>query len=551
MKNFTILTLFLLSMNGYGQIKDKLTVDSIFSEWDKPNVPGCVLGIIEGGNLIYTKGYGMANLEYNIPNAANSVFRIGSTSKQFTAACIVLLAEQRKLDLDAKLSDFFPEFPDYADQISIRNLLHHTSGVRDYLTLAYLKGLGDDDFYQNRDVMKLLVNQNEPNFQPGDEYLYSNSGYWLLYQIVNKVAEMDMADFAKQEIFEPLGMKSTHFHNDHSQIVEYRASGYAPVDSTGFKINMTSLDMIGDGGIFTTIEDIEKWDDAFYQSDVLNESFWSSMLECGVLNNGDTLDYACGLIKGNYKGLNTISHGGAFVGFRADIVRFPDQRFTIAIFANRADANPGSMCYKVADILLKDRFQEQEPNQEEIEDAGSTPDPEFSLEQLTGTYIIQAGMSLEIDLQEDSLTVLQNWDLSSYKIARTNLNTFQVRGMNDISLTFSGLNNGYTDQLTILQGGRRFDCKRKTTVDSNAINSEEYVGKYFSRELDAIYELSFKEDKLYLSINNNEPERITVFDSDQLSYEYMLLRFKRSDKLISGFELDAGRVKNLKFEKTQ
>ena len=159
------------------------------------------------------------------------------------------------------------------------------------------------------------------------------------------------------------------------------------------------------------------------------------MLECGVLNNGDTLDYACGLIKGNYKGLNTISHGGAFVGFRADIVRFPDQRFTIAIFANRADANPGSMCYKVADILLKDRFQEPEPNQEQIEDAGSTPDPEFSLEQLTGTYIIQAGMSLEIGLQEDSLTVLQNWDLSSYKIARTNLNTFHVPGMNDISST--------------------------------------------------------------------------------------------------------------------
>ncbi|UCG28179.1 MAG: beta-lactamase family protein [Bacteroidales bacterium] len=549
MKKFILLFWLFLPLNSFSQIWDSLAIDSIFSEWNKPNVPGCALGIIKDNKLIYTKGYGMANLEYNIPNTTNSVFRIGSSSKQFTAACIILLEEQGKLDLDDKLGDFFPEFPEYADQITVRHLLNHTSGIRDYLTLALLKGLGDDDFFEDRDVMKLLVNQMDLNFQPGEEYLYSNSGYWLLGQIVNKVAEMNMADFARQEIFEPLGMTSTHFHNNHSQIVKNRASGYAPDGSGGFRISMTTLDMIGDGGIFTTIEDIKKWDDAYYQSDILSESFWSTMLERGVLNNRDTLDYTCGLIKGYYKGLKTISHGGAFVGFRADIVRFPEQKLSVALFANRADANPTSMCYKVADILLKDQLIVQKSTPEDIEQMYNSPEIEFNLEQLSGIYILQPGLTLEINLQNDSLNVVQSWDSTSYKIARTKGNTFQIPGNTDIGFTFSDLQNGSTNQLTILQNGRNTHCKRKENIDLNSIKPEEYVGKYYSKELDVIYEISTKKDKLQVSIGNNEPEEIIAYNADQFSYSFMLLRFQRNDDLITGFEIDAGRVKNLKFKK--
>jgi len=289
--------------------------------------------------------------------SVTSAFTILSNSKQFTAACIVLLAEQGKLNLNDKLIDFFPEFPDYAHQITIRHLLNHTSGIRNDGTLAFLKNPGNNDICTDSTIMKLLVNQKELNFKPGDKYEYSNTGYWLLGQIVNKVSKMDLADFARQEIFEPLGMNSTNFHRDHSHIVENQAYGYAPNKSGGFEICMsTSIESIGGGGIFTNIEDIKKWDDAFYQSDILNKKFWSMMLQRGVLNNGDTLDYACALIKGTYKGLNKISHGGAFWGYRSDIVRFPEQRVTIVLFANRADADPTKMCYKVADVLLKDQF---------------------------------------------------------------------------------------------------------------------------------------------------------------------------------------------------
>ncbi|MGB1033207.1 MAG: serine hydrolase domain-containing protein, partial [Flavobacteriales bacterium] len=225
---------FTFAMFSYGQFEESEAIDAIFEEWNKTDAPGCGLGIIKDGKMIYGRGYGMANLEYDIPNSNNSVFRIGSTSKQFTAACIVLLAEKGKLNLDDKLNTFFPEFPEYAKKISVRHLLNHTSGVRDYLTISYLKGYTDDEYYTDEDLMKWLVNQDDLNFEPGEEFLYSNSGYWLLGQIVEKVSEKNMADYAKDELFTPLGMNNTHFHNNHNEIVKNRASGYTPTGENSY-----------------------------------------------------------------------------------------------------------------------------------------------------------------------------------------------------------------------------------------------------------------------------------------------------------------------------
>ena len=450
MKNIILISLLLVSINCFGQIKESLAIDSIFSEWNKPNVPGCALGIIKDGKLIYAKGYGMANLEKNIPISTNSVFEIASTSKQFTAACIILLAEQGKLNLDNKLSDFFPEFPDYANQITIRHLLNHTSGIRDDGTLAFLKSPVSINIRTDSTIMKLLANQKELNFKPGDKYEYSNTGYWLLGQIVNKVSKMDLADFAKLVIFEPLGMNSTLFCNDHSKVLKNQAFGYEQNGSGGFKICMsTSIDQIGASGIFTSIEDIKKWDDAFYPSDNLSRNFWSMMLKRGVLNNGDTIDYACGLIKGNYKGLSTISHGGAFWGYRSVMLRFPDQKLTVVIFANRADAFPTKMSYKVVDILLKDHFKVLESALNDNVAKNKKPENEFSLEQLTGMYVIRPGMIFKISLQNDSLNLIQSWNNKSYKLVKTKENTFQIPGIQEVSLNFSDLQNGSVQLLSI------------------------------------------------------------------------------------------------------
>ncbi len=547
-KHILLIILLAITAHTSGQIKESTAIDSIFAEWNTNDSPGAALGIIKEGELIYAKGYGMANLEYTIPNSANSVFRIASTSKQFTAACIVLLAEKGKLSLDDNLKKYFPKFPAYAEKITIKQLLNHTSGVRDYLQLAYLKGIGNDDHYVDDDIMNWLVRQEDLNFEPGEEFLYSNSGYWLLGQIVQQVSGESMAAFAKKVLFDPLEMGDTHFHNDHTQIVKKRASGYMPSANNGYRISMTTLDMIGDGGIFTTINDIKKWDDAFYSSSILSKSFWKMMTQQGSLNNGESIDYAAGLFIDTYKGLKTIRHGGAFVGFRAELLRFPDQKLTVALFANRGDANASGLANRVADILLKDQFIET------IEEANTkpkveVPKEEFTFDQIIGTYEIEAGVSLSLSIKNDSLNVLQNWNKSSYAIAKTTGNTYEIPGTKDLDFTFSNLEESQTQTLKVVQGGRETIAKRKKEVDTSGIDLNDYVGRYYSKELNVTYIFALKDEVLSAKIEDGEAEACTISDIDKFSLPFGLARFQRTNDLVAGFELDSGRVKNLKFQK--
>ncbi len=533
---------------SFGQIKEIQAIDSLFAEWNKPDVPGGALGIIKDGELIYSRGYGLANMEYDIPNSASSVFRIGSTSKQFTAACIVLLAEKGKLSLDDKLKGLFPDFPDYAENITIRHLLNHTSGIRDYLHLAYLKGLGNDDHYGDDHIMEWLVNQTNLNFNPGEEISYSNSGYWLLGQIVNKVAGINMADFAQKEIFQPLGMNNTHFHNDHNQIAKNRASGYAPIENGNFRISMTTLDIIGSSGIFTTINDIKKWDDAYYNSSVLSSAFWEEMTKQAVLNNGEVMGYASGLMIGEYKGLKTIRHHGASMGFSSELLRFPEEQLTIAIFANRADVNPSMKANQVADILLEDKLIETISKDEKSDN--DIPAEEFQLNQLIGNYEIQPGIIFNLTIKDDSLNVFQSWNKVSYNIVRTKGNTYQIPTEKDLSFTFSNLKEGHAQTLSVLQGNRETKAERKKEVDVSSIALNDYIGSYFSKELNVTYNFEIEDGILKANIENIQSKMdCTISELDEFTMELGLVRFQRKDGVISGFKLDSGKVKNLKFEK--
>lgn len=552
-KIISMIVIVFMAVCSYGQIEQSAAIDSIFAEWDKPGTPGSALGVIRDGELIYARGYGMANLEYDIPNSPTSVFRIGSTSKQFTAACIILLVEKGKLALDTPLNKIFPDFPDYAGRITVQHLLNHTSGIRDYLTLAYLAGLEDDDYYTDEDVMKWLVNQNDINFLPGDEYLYSNSGYWLLGQIMEAVSGENMADFARREIFEPLGMTDTHFHNDHRSIVKNRASGYMPDGEGGYRISMTTLDMIGDGGIFTTIEDMKKWDDAFYSSEIFSLNFWKMMTKQAVLNNGEELEYASGLSIGNYRGLKTVSHGGAFVGFRADCIRFPEQRFSVIVFANRGDANPTGMGYRVADVFLKDEYRLEKGT------SGSTagkPAHEFitlsseQLEKYTGNYWnSERSYSREIIIKNDTLRYRRSENSESV-LRPISENEFKLIGTGaDIVVSFDTEEIGNRTLSYSVDGGKPVTLVSYTPVRYSTKELKRFSGSYYSEELDVIYDLRMKEDALVLYVNGREssplePVMENVFTNDR----YGAFTFKEDRKgKVDRFRLAAGRVKNLKF----
>lgn len=451
-------------------------IDKIFAGWDKPDSPGCALGIIKDGRFIYKRGYGMANLEYGIPLSAQSVFRIGSTSKQFTAMCIALLEEEGKLSVNDNLREYFPEMPDYAESITIRHLLHHTSGVRDYLTLMSLMGARDDDFYTDPEVVDMIARQKELNFAPGDEFLYSNSGYFLLAEIVKRVTGDSMRVYAEDKIFKPLGMTHTHFHNDHTQIVENRASGYGRGKNETFWINMTTLGMIGDGGVFTSIDDLLFWDLNFYDNKLgkADQKLIDKMQIPGVLNSGENRGYAFGLGISEYRGLKMVSHGGSFVGFRADMIRFPEQKFSVIVLANLGNINPSRLAKQVADIYLADQFKPVKKKP----DADKTPK-------------------------------------------------------------------------------KRPDAKAGKKILPEIINAkqlEEYVGDYYSEELDVTYRIILKKDKLYLQHEN--PHRpypggfLLQQREDRYNVGRLILNFDRDDRnKVMSFTVNAGRVKDIRFVK--
>src|SRR5262249_27030558 len=302
-------------------------VDALFAKYNKPDSPGCALGVIKDGKLIYARGYGMANLEHNIPNGPQIVYDIGSMSKQFTAASILLLAAQGKLSLDDDVRKYIPELPAYQQPITIRHMLHHTSGMRDYAALFGLAGSNFEDASTDDDALKMIVRQKALNFTPGAEWLYSNSGYFLLSLIVKRASGKTLAEFAREQIFDPLGMKSTLYLDDHKRIVPRRATAYTAAERANaggsFQIEMSNFEQTGDGAVQSTIEDLLRWDQNFYQPKVGGQALLDQLQTVGALNNGQKLDYALGMYVDEYKGLRRVWHSGAWAGYRSNLTRFP------------------------------------------------------------------------------------------------------------------------------------------------------------------------------------------------------------------------------------
>ncbi|MBA3872970.1 MAG: beta-lactamase family protein, partial [Anaerolineae bacterium] len=347
------------------EITDK--VDAIFAQWDKSNTPGCALAVVQDGDIIYSRGYGMANLDYDLAIRPDSVFHIASISKEFVAFSIALLAQDGKLSVDDDIRKYLSEMPDYGEPLTIRQLAHHTSGLRDQWDLLSMAGWRENDLKTNADVLYLAARQKELNFKPNDEYLYSNTGYTLLGIIVERISGQSLRKFTTERIFKPLGMKSTHFHDDFEMIVKNRAYGYAPRPQGGYRISIPLFDTVGASSLFTTVEDLVLWEENFYHKQVGGEAVIELMLKPGVLNSGKAIDYAFGLRVAPYRGLKTFGHSGADAGYRSDFICFPDQRFAVIIFCNLATMNPAVLGKKVADLYLADSLQNPESEAKFIE----------------------------------------------------------------------------------------------------------------------------------------------------------------------------------------
>jgi CubicO group peptidase (beta-lactamase class C family) len=342
----------------------KLTaqVDDLFAPWNKHDSPGAALGIFKDGKILYAKGYGTANLDYGIPMSPQTVLRTGSITKQFIAMGVALLAEQGKLSTTDNIRKYLPEMPEYDKPITLAHLLHHTSGIREYLTLVSLIGKpeGSGYVYTPQGLLSMLARQRALDFNPGDQFSYSNSGYFLLAEIINRVSGTSASSFLNKHIFEPLGMDSTRLHDDPNAVIRNRGVGYSPLENGGYRLDILRLKVIGDLGLISSVEDFLKWDQNFYNNTLGKGSpaLIETVLTTGILSDGENLDYAFGLRVASYRGLRTVSHGGSAVGYVAHYLQFPEQHFSVIILSNVSSFSPAELSKTIADLYLADDLAE-------------------------------------------------------------------------------------------------------------------------------------------------------------------------------------------------
>ncbi|WP_338876281.1 serine hydrolase domain-containing protein [Spirosoma sp. SC4-14] len=531
-----IFSLLLISLcsSTYGQLPDSLTqkIDAVFAEYDKTNTPGCALAILKEGKIIYQRAYGMSNLEYNIAINSSSIFHTASLSKQFTAAALLKLSLDGKLSLTDDIRKYVPEVPAFGHTITLNHLLHHTSGIRDQLDLQWLAGWRDDDLITENDILTMLTRQKALNFIPGEEYAYCNTGYTLAAIAVKRITGISLRDYADSVFFKPLGMSHTHFHSNHSEIVPNRTSAYRRDRKGNWKISLPVFDYYGSTSLFTTVEDLAKWDENFYSKKIGGDALIKLMRRTGELNDGTPQDYASGLVISTYKGYRTEGHSGADAGYRCNMIRFPDQHFSVIVLANLANISVRSLTDKVVDIFLKDSL-----SQQPVFKTDSTV-----LRNWAGDYFDSRTHSILNVRAKEGKLLLGSTELLATTNAEFTIQSYEFK--------FSG-DSIHTKLQVSLPGSKVQDYDKVKRINPSAAELQEYTGNFFSSELNTSYSLSIKDGYLVLKMPKNEIIELAPFIKDVFA-DGIVARFSRNKKkVITGFYLTTDPVRNLYFEKTE
>jgi CubicO group peptidase (beta-lactamase class C family) len=522
-------------------------VDSVFAFIDR-DAPGCAVGVVRDGILAYGRGYGLANLDWGVPITTSTVFDIGSVSKQFTATALALLELDGVLSLDDEVRTWIPELPDYGSPLTIGHLLNHTSGIRDYLTLQSLAGFEFANVFDELDGVELIVRQRALNFEPGSEYLYSNSGYLLLANVVRRATGKSLRAFLEERVFDPLGMAHTSIWDVNTEVLAERATGYSPGEGAWAIDHAWNFQMGGDGQVITSVEDLVKWDANFYEPAVGGPGLLERLHTRGVLNDGDTIEYALGLSVGEYRGQRRVSHGGAWAGFRAHLTRFPDQRTSIVVECNRGDANPGGYVDAVADVVLGDVLVEAErgdtgPEPESDEPVRLSPD---QLGRWVGLYRRQDRPDYwRFEVRGDALYILTSdeaFPLSPRSETEFVLDRFGVR------VSFRPATGAGPESVQVGSGlYHRRDPAEVTAGDRRGLE-----GTYWSPELAVRFQVSRSDGALWLRRPGREPERMMPGIPGEFEAGGIALRVRRSaGGAVTGLEIHAGRVTGLVLDKEE
>lgn len=537
-------------------------VDAFLSQWDKNDMPGCAVGVVKDGRLVYKRGFGMANLDYDVPNTPSTRFNLASVSKPFTAFSIALLAQQGKLSLDDDIRKYVPEIPKYDETVTIRHLIHHTSGIREYEALVFFGGHGTDNAYSPKAILNMLARQKNISFKPGAKYQYSNSGYFLLGIIVERVSGKSLRAFAEENIFKPLGMKNTLIYDNRFELIKNRAHGYQVGPDKSIRARSSLYDLVGAGGVLTTVEDLYLWDQNFYEPKVGNKELIALMTTPGTLNSGEKINYAFGMWRGEYKGLPIIRHSGNMFGYRAQILSFPEQKFTVIALSNNSAIFPSVIVEKLADINLEGQLKPDVPSPKKV--AETLPPaialPEKEAARYAGLYAnLETGKVFKLSLKDGKLInsgLLQN-EVPVMPISENRLLIVAGTDVTELNPVFN--NSGTISEIKILTKSGKPDIFVPVKPPSDSPQQlSEYAGTFYSDEFDADYKISLKGNNLSLQIGENLEPQLTAAYADVFTAAggAINLSFTRDDKgKIAGFVFNSaadGRdVKGVAFKQRQ
>lgn len=542
-------------------------VDTLFAEHGRSDAPGGVAAVIQNGRIVYETAYGMADLERGVAVTPRSVFEIGSVSKQFTAMCMLLLEHDGKLSLDDDIRSHVPEMPEYEEPITLRHLLHHTSGIRDIETLIPLTGWHYPSYYSMARQIELITRQRALNFAPGERYLYSNSGYLLLAEVVRRVSGKTLREFAAERIFEPLGMRHTVFFDHPTQVIPGRAIPYSNGDDGEYLMELWFLPFAGPSGLYTNLEDLARWDANFYDNRLGGGAALIERMEIpGRLADGEAIDYAAGLVIGENDGHRIIRHGGAWMGYRSSMVRYPEERLTVIQLANGS-----SMPVSSGDIarIFLDAEAEAEAGT-----AGETEEPEASkskpeavavapevLATYEGTYWNESEQLLRTIEVRDGVLSYVRGGTNVTELAAVDAGRFTMVGVdNAVDVAFPAPGDAEAVAMTVtVEGEDPLEFVHVEPVTGATLAA--YAGSYWSDELER--ELRLEVDGDAIAVGWADEERrlpaIPIGPDDFLSRRFVpvpwypqdvRLRIERDDAdRVTGLTLGCDMVRGVRFTK--